>query len=221
MAGPIEVVYFSDVLCVWAYAGQARLDEVRARFGERVRVRYRFLSVYGDVPTRIETHGQGPDKAQDYARRMRAVAGRFEHVGMHPSCFTEVVPRSSNQAHLVLCAARQLLDPDSDAFHALVRDVRFAFFARGEDVGRLSVLLALTARHGLDPDAIRARLEDGAAMASLSADLAQKEPMRIEGSPTYVLDGGREKLYGNVGYRVIEAVLDELLTEERRGGSWC
>ena len=46
--------------------------------------------------------------------------------------------------------------------------------------------------------------------------------MRIEGSPSFVLNEGRQKLYGNVGFRIIEANIQELLRAP--GGdqaSWC
>ena len=35
MATPVTVTVFSDVLCVWAYVGQARIEEVKARFDAR------------------------------------------------------------------------------------------------------------------------------------------------------------------------------------------
>ena len=33
------------------------------------------------------------------------------------------------------------------------------------------------------------------------------DKMRIEGSPSIVLSEGRQKLYGNVGFRIIEAII--------------
>jgi hypothetical protein len=32
----IEVTYFSNVLCIWAYASQARVDAVKEQFGGTV-----------------------------------------------------------------------------------------------------------------------------------------------------------------------------------------
>ena len=41
-------------------------------------------------------------------------------------------------------------------------------------------------------------------------------------SPTFILNEGRQKLYGNVGYRVIEANLQELLkSPDASQASWC
>ena len=46
--------------------------------------------------------------------------------------------------------------------------------------------------------------------------------MRIEGSPSLVLNQGRQKLYGNVGFRIIEANILELLRQPRADdASWC
>ena len=46
--------------------------------------------------------------------------------------------------------------------------------------------------------------------------------MRIEGSPSFVLNEGRQKLYRNIGFRVIEANIQELLrVPGSNQASWC
>ena len=45
----VEVTYFSDVLCVWAYVAQARVDAVKDKFGDTVRINHQFCSVFGDT----------------------------------------------------------------------------------------------------------------------------------------------------------------------------
>ena len=44
---------------------------------------------------------------------------------------------------------------------------------------------------------------------------------RIDGSPTYLLNQGRQKLYGNVGYKIIEANVEEVLRRPAEAASWC
>ena len=44
-----------------------------------------------------------------------------------------------------------------------------------------------------------------------SKNYQDADKMRIEGSPSFVLNEGRQNLYGNVGFRVIEANIVELL----------
>ncbi len=39
---PVEITYFSDVLCIWAYASQARIDAVQKKYGNAIRIHYRF-----------------------------------------------------------------------------------------------------------------------------------------------------------------------------------
>jgi len=65
-------------------------------------------------------------------------------------------------------------------------------------------------------------LESGVPQAALAGDYQDAEKSRIEGSPTLVLNEGRQKLYGNVGYRIIDANIRELLREPATGqASWC
>ena len=40
---PIRVVHFSDVLCVWAYVSQIRMDELQHQFADAVVVEYRYF----------------------------------------------------------------------------------------------------------------------------------------------------------------------------------
>jgi len=50
---PITVTYYSDVLCIWAYVAQARVDAIRRTFPEEVRLDYRFVSVFGDTRLKL------------------------------------------------------------------------------------------------------------------------------------------------------------------------
>ena len=46
--------------------------------------------------------------------------------------------------------------------------------------------------------------------------------MRLQGSPSFVLNDGRQKLYGNVGFRILEANIQELLRPPTpTQASWC
>jgi hypothetical protein len=64
-------------------------------------------------------------------------------------------------------------------------------------------------------------LVTGGAHAALAADLQAASAARISGSPTWSLNEGRQVLFGNVGYRVIQANLEEFLGGDRPGASWC
>ena len=62
----------------------------------------------------------------------------------------------------------------------------------------------------------------GRAHAALAADYQDAAAMGVQGSPTFILNGGRQKLYGNVGYRILEANIQELLrTPNADQANWC
>jgi len=74
---------------------------------------------------------------------------------------------------------------------------------------------------GISTAAIEAKLKSGEAMAEVCRDIELRDEYKIEGSPTYYLNQGRQKLYGNVGYRVVSANLRELLERPEHQASWC
>ena len=46
--------------------------------------------------------------------------------------------------------------------------------------------------------------------------------MGIQGSPSFVLNEGRQKLFGNVGFRILDANIQELLrAPQTEQASWC
>jgi protein-disulfide isomerase len=54
------------------------------------------------------------------------------------------------------------------------------------------------------------------------SDYQEAQALGVKGSPSLVLNEGRQTLYGNVGFRVIEASIAELLREPEAGAaSWC
>ena len=74
----------------------------------------------------------------------------------------------------------------------------------------------------MDIGAIENSIHSGSAFARLAADYQDADRMRIEGSPSFVLDEGRQKLYGNIGFRLLEANIQELLRAPRSDeASWC
>ena len=65
-------------------------------------------------------------------------------------------------------------------------------------------------------------LDDGRALAGLYEDSELQHENKIEGSPTFVINEGRQKLYGDVGYKITEANIHELLSEPNQDqASWC
>lgn len=96
------------------------------------------------------------------------------------------------------------------------------FFRDGRDIARWDVQCELAQALGVDISAIEKSFHDRAAFARLAADYQDADKMCIEGSPSFVLNEGRQKLYGDVGFRIIEANIQELLwTPGGDQASWC
>ena len=74
---------------------------------------------------------------------------------------------------------------------------------------------------GLPRGAIESRLDDGSALAAVCEDQAEKERLHIQGSPTYVFDGGRAMLYGNFDFGILHSTVEELVRGMGPGSSAC
>ena len=107
-------------------------------------------------------------------------------------------------------------------FDPVMRALRSAFFRDARDISRWDVQCEIARALGADIGGIEARIHSGMAFAALAADYQDADKMHIEGSPSFVLNEGRQKLYGNVGFHLIEANIQELLRTPRSDeASWC
>lgn len=220
----VQLTYYSDVLCVWAYVAQIRVDELRRHFPEQIEVVARFVPVFGDTPTKIGEAWKTRGGYEAYAAHVASVVKRFEHVELNAEAWNRIRPQSSLVPHLVSRAAGLLELPPIDgrsAVEALSWRLRTAFFREGRDIGRTPVALEIASEMGLPIDDLRARLDDGSALAALHRDHESVKEEGIRGSPTFVLNERRQILYGNVGYRILEANVHELLRDSSDQASWC
>ena len=226
----VEVTYFSDVLCIWAYISQARINAVKEKFVEDVRIEHRFCSVFGDTAQKVATTWKTKGGYEGFNAHLREVAQRHPHIEVHPDIWLQTRPASSSSPHLFLKAIQQC-DHDNGAaagvtaptvFDRVMWAFRLAFFRDCRDVARWDTQCEIAEALGADIAAIERCIDSGVAFAGLAADYQSADKMRIEGSPSFVLNEGRQKLYGNVGFRLIEANIQELLrTPAADEASWC
>lgn len=223
----ITIEYFTDVLCIWAYGAQVRIDQLQRDFGDRIEVVQRFLPLFADTGQRIGVGWRDRGGYEGFNRHSHEVAVAAPHVRVHPRLWLRDVPASSTPAHLFLKAV-QLLgeegEPQSSPtqFESAIWNVRKAFFENAEDVGNRTVLERIGRSLGVPVDAVCGLIDNGRAHAALQADIEARERLQVPGSPTLVLHEGRQRLYGNVGYRIIETNVRELLRDPHFGqASWC
>jgi predicted DsbA family dithiol-disulfide isomerase len=100
----VEITYFSDVLCVWAYVSQARIDAVKEKFGAAVRIENRFCSVFGDTARKITATWKDRGGYDGFNAHLRQVAERFPHIEIHPEIWLKTRPSTSASAHLFMTA---------------------------------------------------------------------------------------------------------------------
>jgi predicted DsbA family dithiol-disulfide isomerase len=227
----VQVSYFSDALCIWAYAAQARIDALKEKFGDTVRLDYRFCSVFGDTAHKITSTWREKGEYAGFNSHLRTVARQFPHIEVHPDIWLKTRPPTSASAHLFMTAVQQWMEEresesqsrsETSIFDKVMWAFRRGFFRDCRDIARWDVQCDLAEPLGVDIVAIERNIHDGTAFARLAADYQDADKMRIEGSPSFVLNDGRQKLYGDVGFRIIEANIQELLrTPAGDQASWC
>ena len=177
------------------------------------------LAVFGDTAHKIDSGWSARGGYAGFRDHLHALATEFDHIHLHPEIWRSVRPASSMPAHLLLKAVQRI---DPAQYPAVLRALRRDFFERGLDISQRSVLQDSLRCIDVDVDQVQALMDSGVAHADLEADRREQQRLLVQGSPTYVLNEGRQKLYGNVGYGVIEANIKELLRSPAAGAaSWC
>ena len=231
----LSIDYFSDVLCIWAYGGQVRVNELARRFCDEVDFRYRFIPIFASAKTQIAKNWQDKGGFDGFHKHAMTVAEQWSHVRCDKNLWMDCQPATSTSAHVVLKAVslleeQQLVDrevhaelADKTRFEALMWSIRSAFFSEGKNIARFSVLQSLVEAAGIDWQQVYELIDNGEAFAALYRDEALSREYCLQGSPSFVLNEGRQVLYGNVGYRIIEANVMELLnrSDGLDGASWC
>ena len=216
---PIDIDYYSDVLCVWAWIAQRRLDELSKDFGDSISIKPRFVNVFANTRVRIGEQWSSKGGYEGFARHVIDSAAAFPDAPVNEEIWHTIRPASSMPAHTVIKAVE--LSHSAQAAQDFAATVRKQFFTNLVDVGRLDVLLQLASANSLSVDSVNEALNSGAAVAEVLSDYQSAQQQGVKGSPSWVLDNGRQVLYGNVGYRVIRANAVELLNQPVDEASWC
>jgi predicted DsbA family dithiol-disulfide isomerase len=220
----VRITHYSDVLCVWAYVSQVRIDELLQNFPGRVELEYRYFHVFGNVPRKMDSGWKDRGGVAGYGQHVKSVVDQFGHVALHPEIWVRDTPQSSLPGHLMLCAVRVLESDGVVAAGTLARAawaLRLAFFRDGADISSHAVLQRIGQAAGLPMGEVERVLGNGSAHAALAEDLDLARQHSIQASPTLLFNEGRQRLTGNVGYRIIEANIRELLEGVPGQLSWC
>ena len=229
----VEILYFTDILCIWAYLAQIRIDELKIKFGANIDLQNHFFPVFGSVESKIEHNWKNKGGVSAYSKHTQDLGLRFSHIKIHPEIWLKNIPTTSVSCHLFLKAV-QILETrgelpssskseacDNSVFEATIWALRLAFFKDLSDISSFREQMEIAERLGLPLQKIEQLIKSGTAFAALDNDLQLREKYKVTGSPTLVFNEGRQIIYGNVGYRVMEANIQELLNQPESQASWC
>ena len=229
----VRITYYSDVLCIWAYVAQRRLEHLAASFGDDISIEEHFCSVFPDAWTKIEESWGAKGGFEGFNRHLNDVASKFPHIDVHPRLWLDARPRTSASPHLFLKAVAIIENgkdqPDSRSLPYVDRvstracwQMRRAFFAEAKDISDWHIHVEIAALLGIDYGLIDEKIRSSEAVAQLASDYNLAQKNGVQGSPTFIMNEGRQRLFGNVGYRLIEANVQELLrTTPENEASWC
>ena len=229
----IRIHYFTDVLCVWAYLAQIRLDELKRHFGREIEISYHFIPIFGCTSNRIGEGWREKGGFEAFSIHTHEVCEAYPYVKLHKEVWKRNAPKTSASSHhflksVQLLESKGIISSDEQEsfdgktiFEEAAWRTRLAFFQEARDVGHLDVQLEIARSLALPEDTIVEQMHNGEAMAELCRDIELRDEFKVEGSPTYILNEGRQKLYGNVGYRIIEANVLEILNMPLSQTSWC
>jgi len=230
----IKIEYFSDVLCIWAYGGQIRMDELKRDFADKIDIEYRFVPIFAAAKENVGRVWKDKGGAEGFNCHLKNVAKNWNHISISPDLWTKVAPESSTSAHLFLKAIQLLAEQGEiektpldefngrTQFEEAIWLFRDAFFRQGKDIARRCIQDEIAEQLQLPLKQLYELIDSGRAFAALHMDDEARNNYKVPGSPTLVLNEGRQLLYGNVGYRIIDANVRELLRNPDHGeASWC
>lgn len=218
-SSPISIDYYTDVLCIWAWIAQPRLEEIRLKWGDQVKIHHRYIDIFGDARSKIPAQWGESDGYEKFRAHVAQSAKPYKHTNIHPNIWTTVRPNTSVTPHLILKAIE--IVAGEKTVDLMSMQLRHKFFTRAVDICNLEILLNMSSQIGVERSSILAPLQDGRAMAALSSDIKRAKDNGIKGSPSWVLNNGRQVLYGNVGYRILSANIEELAKNPVEEASWC
>ena len=224
----LEIDYYSDVLCIWAYSAKIKIDEIKKQFGDQVKINYRYTPLFVDMHAMLEKNWAEKGGLPAYNQMMHKLGGMFPYVEIHPDIGLKNLPYSSACCHHFIKAVDileqrgeiQSQDKDNTLLEQIDWRIRLGYFRDAEDVSQLSIMLSYAEQLDIPRDKLETVLNSGEAMAALASCTTDDKQKTIDGSPSFVLNEGRQKLYGNIGYHIIEANIKALLEKPDNKPSW-
>jgi len=230
----VTIEYFTDILCVGAWGGQVRIDRLKQSLGSEIELHYRFVPIFAAAHNQVLKNWSSKGGFEGFSHHLSEATQNWDHVTLSPGVWSRTLPASSTGIHAMLKAV-QLMEVNGEispkaveafdgrsCFEEFAWRLRDAFFSSADNISDHEVRAEIAEELGLPLNRLIEMINSGEAFAALRLDDEARERYKVPGSPTLVLNEGRQLLYGNVGYRIMEANIRELLHNPAHGeASWC
>ena len=213
----LEIDIYSDILSVAAHFVDERLERLVERYGDQLKVNYHWVSLLSDTDS--------PDKRNsvvDYYQHIEQLKNVSSYIQFNDSIWLNKIRTSSSGAHLFLKAVQLLEEsrgnPSYSIVHSLANRYRRVYFEDGEDISNFLVLEKVLDELSIDKASVNEFIRNSKALNALIDD--EKACHKIhshEVLPLLSFQRGNYKLYGDVSFKVIENMVENLihLTKER------
>lgn len=196
MAEPVHVALYSDIYCPYAYVTTYRLRRLRDEYRDRVVIDPKCLSL--EYVNRQPTPKHSIEVEVPFL--MLSEPGIPYQPWHRPESEWPVTMWPAFEA--VKCAERQ----DAEKARELDWAIRTAFYADSRCVSMRHVLFGLAEQAGLDMARFAGDFDGGVAKRQVLEESRDGwERLKVDGSPTFVLPGGKQ--HSSVG--LPEVVIDE------------
>jgi predicted DsbA family dithiol-disulfide isomerase len=187
----MKIEIWTDIVCPWCGLGEHRLKTALARFAHRdaVVVEHRAFQLDPSAPegTTVPVRDMLRHKLRMDEERIRVTTGHIEALaaqdGLAPYHVGDNRTGNTLLAHQ-FAAHAATLGKDAEAWSALYR----AHFGARRSVFEVDSLVTLGAEIGLEPEALRAALQDGRHRATVDAQIREARALGCGGVPFFVFD---------------------------------
>ena len=71
----VTIDYYTDILCVWAWIAQRRIDELNAQWGGRIQLAHHCVNVFGDTAEKMSIQWADRGGFDGFADHVHDVGG--------------------------------------------------------------------------------------------------------------------------------------------------
>ena len=205
----VRIDIFSDTICPWCWIGKRRLERtLEARPSLDAEMVWHAFQLNPGMPAGGMDRTQYLETKFGGAEHARVVYSRVLAEGARESLpfDFDAIPRTPNtlDSHrLVRWAANQALGQTP-----MVEALFEAYFARGQNVGDVEVLVEVAAAAGFDEEGAREMLASDAGRSEVLRDDTQARAAGLSGVPCFIIDG-KVAVPGAVEPPVFLRVFDE------------